>query len=53
MAGGLAQQVRSLSSELRLALAEATVPQVATFTGHSFQNVEAVLDAPWPRHSTR
>ena len=29
----------------RLALAEATVPQIATFTGHSLKDVEAVLDA--------
>jgi hypothetical protein len=30
---------------VRLALAEATVPQIATFTGHSLKDVEAVLDA--------
>jgi hypothetical protein len=29
----------------RLALAEATVPQIATFTGHSLKDVEAILDA--------
>ena len=30
---------------VRLALAEATVPQIATFTGHSLKDVEAILDA--------
>jgi hypothetical protein len=30
---------------VRLALAEATVPQIATFTGHSLKDVEAVPDA--------
>ena len=30
---------------LRLALADATVPQIATFTGHSLRDVEAILDA--------
>ena len=30
---------------VRLALADATVPQIATFTGHSLQDVEAILDA--------
>jgi hypothetical protein len=29
---------------VRLALAEATVPQIATFTGHSLKDVEAILD---------
>jgi hypothetical protein len=28
-----------------LAVAEATVPQIATFTGHSLKDVEAILDA--------
>jgi hypothetical protein len=27
------------------ALADATVPQIATFTGHSLRDVEAILDA--------
>lgn len=27
------------------ALAETTVPQIATFTGHSLRDVEAILDA--------
>jgi hypothetical protein len=30
---------------VRLALAEATVPQIATFTGHNLKDVEAILDA--------
>ena len=30
---------------VRLALPEATVPQIATFTGHSLKDVEAILDA--------
>jgi hypothetical protein len=30
---------------VRLALAEATVPQIATFTGHSLKDVEPILDA--------
>jgi hypothetical protein len=30
---------------VRLALADATVPQIATFTGHSLKDVEAILDA--------
>ncbi|MGO4712864.1 hypothetical protein [Bradyrhizobium sp. 2TAF24] len=33
------------SAVVRLALAEATVPQIATFTGHSLKEVEAILDA--------
>jgi integrase len=33
------------SAVVRLALAEATVPQIATFTGHSLRDVEAILDA--------
>jgi integrase len=33
------------SAVVRLALAEATVPQIATFTGHSLKDVEAFLDA--------
>jgi integrase len=30
---------------VRLAIAGATVPQIATFTGHSLKDVEAILDA--------
>jgi len=30
---------------VRLAVAGATVPQIATFTGHSLSDVEAILDA--------
>jgi integrase len=33
------------SAVVRLALAEASVPQIATFTGHSLKDVEAILDA--------
>lgn len=33
------------SAVVRLALAEATVPQIATFTGHGLKDVEAILDA--------
>ena len=33
------------SAVVRLALAEAAVPQIATFTGHSLKDVEAILDA--------
>jgi integrase len=33
------------SAVARLALAEATVPRIATFTGHSLKDVEAILDA--------
>lgn len=33
------------SAVVRLALAEATVPQIATFTGHALRDVEAILDA--------
>ncbi|MGA9198195.1 MAG: site-specific integrase [Pseudolabrys sp.] len=33
------------SAVVRLALAEATVPQIATFTGHSLRDVEGILDA--------
>ena len=33
------------SAVVRLALAEATVPQIATFTGQSLKDVEAILDA--------
>lgn len=33
------------SAVVRLALAEATVPQIATFTGHSLKDVEGILDA--------
>lgn len=32
------------SAVLRLAKAEATVPEIATFTGHSLKDVEAMLD---------
>jgi integrase len=30
---------------VRLALADAMVPQIASFTGHSLRDVEAILDA--------
>lgn len=33
------------SAVVRLALADATVPQIATFTGHSLRDVESILDA--------
>jgi integrase len=33
------------SAVVRLALADATVPQIATLTGHSLRDVEAILDA--------
>ena len=33
------------SAVVRLAIADATVPQIATFTGHSLRDVEAILDA--------
>jgi integrase len=33
------------SAVVRLALADATVPQIATLTGHSLKDVEAILDA--------
>jgi integrase len=33
------------SAVVRLALADATVPQIATFTGHSLHDVEGILDA--------
>jgi integrase len=33
------------SAVVRLALAGATVPEIATFTGHSLKDVEAILDA--------
>ena len=33
------------SAVVRLALGDATVPQIATFTGHSLRDVEAILDA--------
>jgi integrase len=32
------------SAVVRLALAGATVPQIATFTGHSLKDVETILD---------
>jgi integrase len=32
------------SAVVRLALAAATVPQIATFTGHSLKDIEAILD---------
>lgn len=33
------------SAVVRLALAQATVPEIATFTGHSLKDVESILDA--------
>jgi integrase len=33
------------SAVTRLALAECSVPEIATFTGHSLKDVEAILDA--------
>jgi integrase len=33
------------SAVVRLAVADATVPQIATFTGHGLKDVEAILDA--------
>jgi hypothetical protein len=33
------------SAVVRVALVDATVPQIAMFTGHSLRDVEAVLDA--------
>lgn len=30
---------------VRLAVAEATVPQIATFAGHNLKDVETILDA--------
>jgi hypothetical protein len=33
------------SAVVRLAAADATVPQIATFTGHRLRDVEAMLDA--------
>jgi hypothetical protein len=33
------------SALVRLALAEATVPQIATFAGHGLKDVQAILDA--------
>jgi integrase len=41
------------SSVVRLALAEATVPQIATFTGHSLKDVEAILDAHYLARDTQ
>jgi hypothetical protein len=38
---------------VRLALAEATVPQIATFTGHSLKDVEAILDAHYLARDTQ
>jgi integrase len=32
------------SAVVRLAIAGATVPEIATFTGHSLKDVEAILD---------
>ena len=40
-----AEMRASLKATPSLALAEATVPQIATFTGHSLKDVEAILDA--------
>jgi len=37
------------SAVVRLALAEATVPQIATFTGHSLKDVEAIVIVARPR----
>jgi hypothetical protein len=34
-----------------LALAEATVPQIAAFTSHSLKGVEAILDAHHRGHA--
>src|SRR5438128_7293813 len=31
----------------------ATVPQTATFTGHSLKDVEAILDANYPGHDVQ
>ncbi len=33
------------SAVVRLALADATIPQIASFTGHSLRDVESILDA--------
>jgi hypothetical protein len=33
------------SAVMRLAMADATVPEIATFTGHSLMDVESILDA--------
>jgi len=42
-----------VSAIVRLALADATVPQIATFTGHSLRDVEAILDANYPGRGVR
>jgi hypothetical protein len=34
----------------RLALADAIVSQIATFTGHCLKDVDAILDAPYLGH---
>jgi integrase len=41
------------SAVVRLALAEATVPQIATFTGHSLKEVEAIPDAHYRGHDVK
>jgi integrase len=43
--GGLTFHDLRGSAVVRLALADATVPQIATFTGHGLRDVEAILDA--------
>jgi integrase len=42
---GLTFQDLRGSAVVRLAIADATVPQIATLTGHSLKDVEAILDA--------
>jgi integrase len=43
--GGLTFHDLRGSAVVRLALAGATVPEIATFTSHSLKDVEAILDA--------
>jgi integrase len=43
--GGLTFHDLRGTAVVRLAIAGATVPQIATFTGHSLKDVEAILDA--------
>jgi integrase len=43
--GGLTFHDLRGTAVVRLAIAGATVPQIATFTGHSLRDVEAILDA--------
>jgi integrase len=38
---------------VRLAIASAIVPQIATFTGHSLKDVEAIPDAHYPGRDTQ